>query len=223
VPPFENTDLTLLANAMIGKMEQTPPAFSAIKVEGTPSYKLAARARHTGTQMKELPPRWIEVRKLRLRALDARHIDLTITTSKGAYIRTIGEKIAKRLKTCGHLVALRRTAVGDLKIDEAVKLKDLTAGNKGWVEIERLLPDAPRLAISHREQDMLAQGRGIPILEDKLEIKAGVELADCATILALSPEGELIALGEHRPPDGGEEAQPGLLGLLQPKRVLVHS
>ena len=224
VPQFDNKKLALLADAMIGKMEQTPPSFSAIKVNGVPNYKHAAQARRNKTQMRELPPRWVDIKKLHMQVLDARHIEISVTTSKGAYVRAFGEQIAERLKTCGHLVALRRVAVGGLKISEAVKIKDLKASGTGWIEIERLLPDAPCLNISHEEQDMLTKGRCIPITRENLVSKTEDNLASCATILALSPEGELVALGkalDHQQVQPVKEVPQGALGWLQPTRVLV--
>ena len=221
VPAFQQKDLDLLADSMIGKLEQIPPAFSAIKVGGVPSYKKAAQARHNQTQMQELPPRWIEIHQLRLRALDQQHIDVAITTSKGAYIRTIGEQIAQRLKTCGYLVALRRTAVGNLTIKQAVTLEQLQASGQGWIDVDILLPHLPILELNHHEQDKVIQGQDLSIHPNNITLKENTPLADCGTIVALSPEGEIVALGSYQP--AAKDAETDSLGVFCPKRVLMHN
>ena len=94
--------------AFIGEIEQMPPAFSALKIDGKRAYDLA-RAGETV----ELKPRTVLIERLELLGRpDADHADFVVGCGKGTYIRSLGRDLALALGTVGHLSALRRTAVG---------------------------------------------------------------------------------------------------------------
>ncbi|MBP5216639.1 MAG: tRNA pseudouridine(55) synthase TruB, partial [Bacilli bacterium] len=107
--------------SLLGKQMQIPPMTSAIKVGGKPLYELA----HQGKTI-EREPRAIEVYSAELVHYQEDLLDVSFTVSKGTYIRTLGEELAKRLGTIGYLTELRRTAVGDLSIQQAKKLDELS-------------------------------------------------------------------------------------------------
>ena len=73
----------------------------------------------------ELPKRTIDVKELRLISFDERTIKFVTTVSKGTYIRVLGETIAEKLGTVGHLISLRRTKILDLDVKDAVQIKNL--------------------------------------------------------------------------------------------------
>ena len=104
-------------NSFIGEIEQTPPKFSAIKVNGQRAYKLARK----GTDF-EIPSRKVQIYSIDI--LDYHYPELTIRThvSSGTYIRTLAEDIGKALGTGAYLTALRRTTIGDFTIDNAETL-----------------------------------------------------------------------------------------------------
>ena len=119
VPNISKEKLDEVLRSFLGNSQQIPPKFSAIKVNGVPLYKSARQGKEV-----EVKPRDITIYSLE-GTLDGNAIHLKAKVSKGTYIRTLGEDIAKKLGTVGHLTALRRTSIGDLSVNEAKKIDDL--------------------------------------------------------------------------------------------------
>jgi tRNA pseudouridine55 synthase len=178
-----------------GLIEQVPPRFSAVKIEGERAYDLARDG-----EVVELAPRTIEIHSLELvETPDADHTVLAAECGKGTYVRALARDLGRLLGCLGHVAALRRTAVGPFAEDVAVSLEALQ--RSGQIEGEApppppppLLPveagltalpalrvssaDAGRLA---RGQAVLLRGRDAPIMEGWVSVSA---------------QGSLIALAE---------------------------
>jgi len=107
-----------------GQIEQIPPAFSAIKVDGQRAYKLAREGKEV-----KLEPRKVTINRLELVDYDYPNVKLLAEVSSGTYIRTLVEDIAKKLGTGAYTTELRRTSVGDFSIAEAVAVKELDKEN----------------------------------------------------------------------------------------------
>ena len=97
--------------SFMGKQKQIPPMTSAIHINGVRLYDLARQGKEIVRE-----PRDIEIYSLDLLSFDGDRIIFKTNVSKGTYIRTLASDIAERLNTCGHLINLRRTKVGNLKI-----------------------------------------------------------------------------------------------------------
>jgi len=97
----------------LGKIQQTPPAFSAIKVNGQRAYKLARAGKEV-----EIPSRIIEIYSLDILSYEAPELKIRTHVSSGTYIRTLAEDIGKALGCGAYCSALRRTQIADYKIDE---------------------------------------------------------------------------------------------------------
>lgn len=99
-----------------GEIEQVPPVFSACKVDGKRAYDLARKGKDV-----ELKAKRITIDELELLRFDPEtmQMDLRVRCSKGTYIRSLARDIGKALHSGAHLTALRRTQVGDFKIDDA--------------------------------------------------------------------------------------------------------
>lgn len=120
---FEKIDEDRIEKAFkqfVGKIEQVPPMFSALKFKGKKLYELARK----GIEV-ERKPRPISIYSLMLLKFDPPQIDFRVRCSKGTYIRKLAEDIAKALGTRGCLSALRRTVLGPFGIKEAVKLEEI--------------------------------------------------------------------------------------------------
>ena len=115
-------------NEFLGKSEQVPPMYSAKKVNGVRLYKMARK-----NQFVERKPSPINIYDIKLNHIEENQIDFSVTCSKGTYIRVLGLEIAKKLGTVGHLTQLTRTAVGEYRIHDSVKLKEF--GEK-WISTE---------------------------------------------------------------------------------------
>ncbi|MEO0477367.1 MAG: tRNA pseudouridine(55) synthase TruB [Planctomycetota bacterium] len=106
-----------------GLIEQVPPNFSAIHVDGKRAYKAARQGESV-----ELKPRTVRVDAIDRLGYDWPMLELRITCGKGTYIRSIARDLGKLLGTGGHLTALRRTAVGGYTVDQAYPVEALANG-----------------------------------------------------------------------------------------------
>ncbi|MBI1371212.1 MAG: tRNA pseudouridine(55) synthase TruB [Phycisphaera sp.] len=118
-PPSE-ADVRAALDDLTGDIQQAPPLYSAIKVNGQRAYKLARQ----GSDI-ELPKRPVRIDRIDLLRYDWPMLDLRITCGKGTYIRSLARQIGEALGTGGYLTALRRTAIGEYTIDMATPLDDI--------------------------------------------------------------------------------------------------
>ena len=103
-----------------GEITQRVPEYSAVKINGQRAYKLARKG-----QKIEMPERKVQIYELKLVEYNYPYLKIDCKVSSGTYIRALGEDIGKALQTGGYLTSLRRTEIGEYKLDEAVQLTDL--------------------------------------------------------------------------------------------------
>jgi tRNA pseudouridine55 synthase len=200
-PGFTDAQLAAALRALTGRVEQTPPMHSAVKVHGQPLYRHARR----GVTL-ERSARWIEVRRLTLLERDADTLRLAVTCSKGTYIRVLAEDLGAKLECGAYLTALRRVAIGRFQIGDSVSLSRLEATDPA--ERHRLLlpPDALLYALPKLEVDA----------DTRLRMRRGLT-ADLAARSAPGPvrlyaaDGGFLGVGEI-------DAE----GKLVPRRLLAH-
>lgn len=108
----------------VGKITQTVPVFSAVKINGQRAYQLARRG-----EAVSMPTRQIEIYAIEILSYNYPELVIRTHVSSGTYIRTLGEDIGKALGVGAYLTALRRTQVGDYQIKNAVKLPDFMGEN----------------------------------------------------------------------------------------------
>ena len=106
-----------------GEQWQVPPMFSAVKVDGKRAYKLARQGEEVELKAKLLVMDEIEI--LRFDA-DTMQLELRIVCSKGTYIRALARDIGQRLNSGAHLIALRRTRVGDIRVEDCMTFEQFT-------------------------------------------------------------------------------------------------
>jgi tRNA pseudouridine55 synthase len=147
----------------LGRVTQTPPRFSAIKIDGERAYDLA----RAGVAI-EMAPREVDIHRLELTAVEnPDHAVFEVETGKGAYVRALARDLAIALGAYGHLSALRRLAVGRFRAEEAIGL-DFTvppSDTGGLIEhllpIETALDDIPALALTADEAQRLRSGQSV--------------------------------------------------------------
>jgi tRNA pseudouridine55 synthase len=105
-----------------GKVMQRPPKYSAVKINGTPAYKLARQGKEF-----ELPERVVEIKKIDLVNYSYPDLKIRFVTGKGVYIRSLARDIGEDLGTGGYLKDLKRTRVGQYGIDDCVEIGELCA------------------------------------------------------------------------------------------------
>lgn len=113
-PPTQQQVLDALSQ-LTGEIQQIPPAYSAIHVNGQRAYKLARKG-----ETVEIEPRQVTVHAIELLSYQWPMADLSITCGKGTYIRSIARDLGKMLGTGGHCATLRRTAVGPYTLEHAI-------------------------------------------------------------------------------------------------------
>lgn len=162
VPPLSTVQWNEVLRAFMGQQLQTPPAFSALKHQGTPLYRLARRGRPL-----QKPPRPVEIRELSLLQAGAEEALLRVTCSAGTYVRTLCADIGKALGCGAHLGRLRRTASGQYTLDDARSLEALAelAGQGRLAEAIIPMADALRQMARQQVDADLAEriGRGQPV------------------------------------------------------------
>ncbi len=104
--------------SFLGEQAQTPPIFSAIKKDGERLYNIARKG-----QMTDIPSRQINIHTFELTKLDLPLIDFKVRCSKGTFIRSLAHDFGQRLQSGAHLAALRRTAIGDYSVDDAISVE----------------------------------------------------------------------------------------------------
>lgn len=107
----------------IGKIEQFPPVFSAIKKDGKRLYEFA----RAGEEV-EIKPRQVEISEFEITKIDGLELHFRVVCSKGTYIRSLANDFGKALNSGAHLSSLRRTRIGDFKVDNGLTPEEFIAG-----------------------------------------------------------------------------------------------
>jgi len=157
-----------------GEIDQVPPAYSALKIDGKAAY---ARAR-AGEEL-DLKPRSVTIHELIVKDASADSVTLSATVSKGTYIRSLARDIAHAVGTVGHVSYLRRTRAGPFRLESAISLDFLEEAAKARRLTETVLPltaaldDIPALPVTPDQARLLRHGQklvGFPA-------KPGLQLA----------------------------------------------
>ena len=149
-------------NTFIGKQEQIPPMYSAIKVQGKKLYEYAREGKTV-----DVKPRTIEIYKIELLNIDNNNCKLSfkVHCSKGTYIRSLCEDIAKRLNTVGYMESLNRVQVGCFNIKDAISIDFLKENyentefiKKHFISIEDFFNKSSSIALDSRKLQLFLNG-----------------------------------------------------------------
>lgn len=153
-------DVLAVLHRFTGPIEQVPPAYSALKIDGKAAY---ARAR-AGEQV-EMATRDVTIHALEAMEQDATGVTLRARVSKGTYIRSLARDIARALGTVGHVTMLRRTKAGPFTLDQAISLDFLNDAAKARQLTRTVMPltaaldDIPALPVTPEQARLLRQGQ----------------------------------------------------------------
>jgi tRNA pseudouridine55 synthase len=186
-PPVRDLIIEILKD-FTGSIMQRPPAYSAIKIAGVPSYKMARKGNVEPHQ-----PRPVHIFGIELTGYEDPFVSLTVQCSKGVYIRTLCADIGDALGMGAHLIKLERTRSGNFRLERAITLDQLaemtTAGSihDALVSIDAALADFPLVPVSAAEAVMISHGNQIPC--------PGVFAGNTNRLVRLhNPSGLLLAL-----------------------------
>jgi tRNA pseudouridine55 synthase len=188
----------------IGDIEQVPPIYSAIKVDGKRAYDLARN-----NVAVELKPRTINIERFDLIGMpDRDHAIFEVVAGKGSYMRGLARDLALQLGTVGHISALRRLKVGPFDEKCSISLEKLEAPGHSaslvnhLLAVETALDDIPALALTNEEARDLQHGRAISVLP--VVNRSSLKKVDPDAVYCAMSSGKLVALtkvvgGEVRP------------------------
>lgn len=151
----------VLAN-ILGKQQQTPPMYSAIKVNGKKLYEYARKG-----EVVDVKSREIEIYETNLVGIDKDNmeVEFEVKVSKGTYIRTVCENIAEKLGTVGYMLKLKRLEVGEFNIQDSITLKELEENKEKkeyienhFISIEKFFCDKPKIELEERKLEHFLNG-----------------------------------------------------------------
>src|SRR5580698_4698616 len=178
-------ELRQLANQFRGIIEQTPPPFSAKKIQGVPAYKLARK--HAEVSLK---PVQVEIREFEITQVENGRASFRARVASGTYMRSVAHDMG-RIMGCGaHLESLRRTAVGEFELADAHPLEELDAAFKRgetddlFIHPRKLLPQFPCVTANDEMAARIRTGRPVNL----------PELSQARMVKVFAGQRELIAI-----------------------------
>ena len=179
-----------------GTIEQVPPAYSALKIEGKPAYQ---RSR-AGEQV-EMKARAVTVHELRLLESSAKEATLFATVSKGTYIRSLARDMAKVLGTVGHVTRLRRARAGPFTLEQAISLDFLADAAKARqfdgavLPLTAALDDIPALPVTPGQAQLLRHGQTLAGFPAKPGLQLATEDNCPVALVEASADGLRVVRG----------------------------
>jgi tRNA pseudouridine55 synthase len=166
VAPIDEADIRQQAAAFLGETMQIPPMYSALKLDGRRLYRLA----RAGVEV-ERAPRRIRIDRLELLASGPDWLDFEVGCSKGTYVRSLAEDLARAVGTVGHVAYLRRIGLGpfsDMPMYTLERIEEAAAAGTGLepmlLAVDEALPGLPAVQLGAEEQASVLQGRVVPAL-----------------------------------------------------------
>lgn len=153
---LEQLKIERILKSFIGKIEQMPPKYSAIKVNGRKLYEYARKGQEV-----EIKPREVEIYNIEITNIqkEKKQIEFKVSCSKGTYIRTLCEDIAEKMRTVGYMKELKRTKVGDFNIEQAITLGQLQEKeNIKIITIEEMFKDKEEIILEDSKIILLLNG-----------------------------------------------------------------
>ena len=192
---FNEDRIREVVASFIGRLEQVPPMYSAVKVNGKKLYELAREGKEI-----ERKSRTIEVYDIRIRQfLPPDRVEIDVDCSKGTYIRTLCSDIGKALGCGGHMAELLRTRTGAFSLENAIKLDELQAlAEQEKVEtvlltMEEALEDFPVVKVSEKSQKFLYNGGKI---QERFLTEKPAVLTEGEIVATYDYENNLVGLYE---------------------------
>ena len=177
-----------LAAGFRGEILQTPPPFSAKKIQGVPAYKLARKK-----QAVTLEPVRVEIKEFEILNFDGQLAGFRARVSSGTYMRSVAHELGQQLEVGAHLAALRRTGVGEFTDADACTLEQLesavTAGKteEFMIHLRRILPTLPSVTADEINANRIRHGQAVNL----------PEMSRAPLVKVFAGQAELIAIASR--------------------------
>jgi tRNA pseudouridine55 synthase len=197
VPNFTENEIRLILDEFKGKITQKVPAYSAVKIGGQPLYKLARK----GIAV-DLPEREVDITNISLIKLHLPFISISVSCSKGTYIRALANDIGERAGCGGYLSKLNRVRVGKFTLNEALSLNEIKYYRQAETlkrylkTIEDIVP-YPYIKVNEGFSSMIISGRS-PRLKDIVDINGDFVSDDFVSLM--DHTGRIMAVGKATAP-----------------------
>jgi tRNA pseudouridine55 synthase len=188
VPDLSAADIESAMAKFLGPIQQIPPMYSALKRDGKPLYELAREGKEV-----ERDPREVTIHDISLERWESPLLSFRVECSKGTYVRTLAEDLAKALGTCAHLETLRRLGVSPFGAGDMVTMEALSLARDSDEHLESLLPiDAglghlPKVEITSGQTARFSNGN--PVIVDGQEP---------GLVRVYETDGRILGLGEMK-------------------------
>ena len=197
VPHVTQAMLQSVTEQFLGEIMQVPPMYSALKKDGKKLYELARE----GIEV-ERAARPLTIYELSLTPLSDQQLQLTVTCSKGTYVRVLAEDIAKALGTLGHLTALRRIRTGDFEIANAITLADFAALDIAarfdkLLAVDACVHSLPSLVLDASQSKRIRQGQRLNVKATMLTQQ--LNLTANQTFRLFDPQQQFLGTGLLEP------------------------
>lgn len=169
VPKFRKEEIVKVLQTFLGKQIQTPPIYSAIKLNGKKLYEYARMG-----QKVDIPKREIEIYNIELNNIDTLEITFTVACSKGTYIRSLCKDIAEKLGTIGYMKELMRTKVDEFNINSSYTLEELENNKGKIISIEELFKNNEKIILNEEKLTLFLNGGRINLGRDTSVAKSKI-------------------------------------------------
>jgi tRNA pseudouridine55 synthase len=183
---------------MTGPLDQVPPPFSAKKLAGRPLYSYARKGR-----VVEARPARVIIREFTAIPVELPDLLFSVRCSSGTYIRSLAHDLGRALGCGAYLAGLRRTAVGEFRLEESRPLAEIEealeagAGQNVCLPLDRLLPDFPAVLLDEEGREFVRNGRAIPSARaDSMTGTLSFDDGNGGLVRLIDPEGHLVGLGK---------------------------
>ena len=181
--------IELQLQRFIGVIDQLPPMYSAVKVDGRRLYELARAGREV-----ERKPRKVEIHAVAIDAFDPPHLSVTVDCGRGTYLRSLAHDLGQVLGCGGYVTALARVYCGGFQASQSVTLEALEDSGDGWLDlvqpVDWALRDLPSLSLTQPEARAMRNGQAVGSTQDAP--------ADGEQRRAYDPDGVFLALVEYQ-------------------------
>jgi tRNA pseudouridine55 synthase len=195
VPEVAESEMAKIFSRFTGRIAQKVPSYSAVKVDGRELYKYARR----GVKV-ESPQREVEIKRLELDSYDPPRLSISVSCSKGTYIRTLADDIGREIGCGGYLSSLERQSIGPFELSSALKLDEVETQHKAGILEESIIPieevlDFPVINLRERARGTIRNG-GILSADDIIGCRGEFQPGD---LICMADElGKIMAIGKSK-------------------------